>query len=266
MTRRALLLATVFSRHHAMVRLPGGAFRMGSDENSLLQQFPNAGPGLKAMLRTETPACDVFIPPFWIDRYEVTNAQFRSFVLSRAGWRKERIGGNYLRHWSGDEFPPEQANHPVTFVTWEAATVYAEWARKRLPTEAEWEFAARGGRQAKYPWGNQEPDPRVANYRDSGIHAPVRAGSYPPNPYGIFDLAGNVWEFCLDPWKASYSPGPRRQSEFDVRTMRSAAADRRVIRGGSFDGGAFNMRVTARDSHPVNNPVGYVGFRCARSA
>ena len=120
-----------------MVRLPGGTFRMGSDEPSLLRQFPNAGPGLKAMLLTETPQTEVTIAPFWMDRCEVTNAQFQSFVRSRSEWRKDRRGGNYLRHWSGDRFPSGQADFPVTFVSWQAAMAYAEWAHKRLPTEVE---------------------------------------------------------------------------------------------------------------------------------
>src|SRR5437763_9319834 len=110
MTRRTLLLGAFASRHRAMVRLPGGAFRMGADEVSLLRQFPNAGPGLKAMLLAETPPADVTIPPFWLDRYEVTNAHFQSFIKSKPIWRKDRVGGHYLRQWSGDHFPSGQAD------------------------------------------------------------------------------------------------------------------------------------------------------------
>ncbi len=267
MTRRGFVLAALFSRHRGMVRLPGGTFRMGSDEDALLRQFPNAGPGLKSMLLAETPASDATIAPFWLDCYEVTNAQFQRFTLKKAAWQKNRLGGNYLQHWNGNEFPAGQANFPVTFVTWEAALAFAEWSGKRLPTEAEWEFAARGGRNnARYPWGDQDPDPGLANYAESRVHAPVKVGSYPRNPYGLFDLAGNVWEFCLDDWRERYAGGVRRESELDRRGMRDVKAERRVIRGGSFDGGAFNMRVTARDSHAANNPVGHVGFRCALSA
>ena len=81
----------------------------------------------------------------------------------------------------------------------------------------------------------------------------------------MFDLAGNVWELCLDEWQSRYPSGARLQSGSDLRRMLEAPAERRVIRGGSFDGGAFNMRVTARDSHRAGNPVSHVGFRCARS-
>ncbi len=267
MTRRGLILAALSSNHRGMVRLPGGTFRMGSDEKLLFQQFPDAGPGLKAMLLAETPAHEVTIPPFWIDRHEVTNAQFQRFIRARPEWAKEQVGGNYLRNWTGNRFPAEQANFPVVFVSWQAAVVYAEWAGKRLPMEAEWEFAARGGRDTpRYPWGEQGPVPRLANYGESGTRGPVRVGSYPPNPYGLFDLAGNVWEFCLDEWQSPYPFGEQRHSDLDLRRMRDAKAERRVIRGGSFEGSAFNMRVTARDSHRADNPVGHIGFRCAQPA
>lgn len=248
-----------------MVRLRGGAFRMGSDEKPLLEQFPTAGAGLKAMLRAETPAMDITLSPYWIDRYEITNAQFHRFTQARPEWRQDRVGGNYLHHWSGGEPLAGRKDFPVIFVTWNAAMAYAKWAGKRLPTEAEWEFAAKGGRDTRYPWGNQDPRPDLVNYRESGAHAPVRVGSYPPNPYGLCDLSGNVWEFCLDPWQP-YAGGKRPQTPADVRRMQAGAAERRVIRGGSYDGGAFNLRVTARDSHPANNPVAFVGFRCACSA
>jgi len=218
------------------------------------------------MLLAETPVHEVSIPPFWIDRCEVTNAEFQQFVRARPEWKKERVTGDYLLTWTGDQFPAGEADFPVVYVGWEAAAAYTEWAGKRLPTEAEWEFAARGGRdRAKYPWGDREPEPRLANYAEARKRAPVRVGSYPPNPYGLFDLGGNVWEFCLDQWRATYTAGPRVQSEAGVRRMRHARAERRVIRGGSFGGGAFNMRVTSRDSHRSDNPVGHVGFRCALS-
>jgi formylglycine-generating enzyme len=264
-SRRTLVLAAFATEHHRMAQLPGGTFLMGSGTDALLRQFSIAGNGLKSMLLTETPAHQVTIPPFQIDRFAVTNADFYRFTRSRPEWRKSRVGTDYLRHWSQDQFPYGFGRLPVVFVSWGAAVAYADWAEKRLPTEAEFEFAARGGlADSKYPWGNEEPMPKRANYRLSGIHGPVPVGSYPPNPYGVFDLVGNVWQFCLDEW-VLYSADPRWESKDDLRRMRMAKAGRRVIRGGSFDGDAFNMRVTARDSHEVDHPVAYVGFRCAKS-
>jgi formylglycine-generating enzyme len=266
-TRRELIFEAFAFWSGGMVRLPGGAFHMGSDRDQLLARFPSAGPGLRSMLLTATPRHQVILRPFWIDRYEVTQAQFRKFVRARPEWGKGRLGGNYLMNWSRDRPPSGQEDLPVVFVTWAAAAAYAEWAGKRLPTEAEWEFAARGGREGvEYPWGNQAPEPRLANYAESAAHAPVRVGAHPANPYGLFDLAGNVWEFCLDEWHDRYPAGPVTQSETDLRRMRVANVERRVIRGGSFAGGAFNMRVSSRDSHRTGDPVAHVGFRCARTA
>lgn len=232
-----------------MVRLPGGRFQMGADWEQLLARFPDAGAGLRSMMRAETPRREVTIEPFWMDRCEVTNLEFQRFVDAMPQWRKQRVGGDYLRDWNGGRCPAGRSHFPVAFITWNAAAAYAEWAGKRLPHEAEWEFAARGGQDnAVYPWGSEEPSPRLANYGASGHGAPVRVGSYPANPYGLFDLAGNVWEFCVDEWR------------------NPAGAGRRVIRGGSFAASPFNLRITARDSHQVDHPVAHVGFRCAASA
>src|SRR5262245_35055310 len=99
MTRRRLMLAAFAFRRKDMARLPGGTFPMGSERDELLAQFPAAGDGMRSMLMTETPRHEVTIPSFWIDRHEVTNAQFRHFVIARPEWRKERSGGKYLQSW-----------------------------------------------------------------------------------------------------------------------------------------------------------------------
>ncbi len=261
-----MLLAALAHADTGMTLLPGGTFRMGLDRDSLDEEFPAASPGLRSMLVAETPAHQVSIATFWMDRFAVTNAEFQKFTRSRPEWRKGRVGGDYLRHWQGDNFPASLRRLPVVFVSWYAAVAYADWAGKRLPTEAEWEFAARGGlRNPRYPWGDEEPAPSRANYRASGVRGPVAVGTYPPNPYGLFELVGNVWQFCLDPW-LPYSSAPFRQTDEDLRRMRLATAERRSIRGGSFDAVPFNLRVTARDSHGADHPVAHVGFRCATGA
>jgi formylglycine-generating enzyme len=154
-------------------------------------------------------------------------------------------------------------------VSWYAAVAFCQYAGKRLPTEAEWEFAARGGlREQTFPWGDAPVDKTRANYAGSGINGTTPVGSYPANGYGLFDMAGNVWEFMADEW-GPYSDRPRTnpvaggdlfldQSFYDVTT-------RRVIRGGSFGGAPLNLRVTYRDSHPPDGAREFVGFRCAAS-
>ena len=238
---------------------------MGSDVPDLNRQFPSASEGLRSMLMTETPAHQATITAFRLDRFAVTNAEFKQFTDAHADWRKERIGGDYLHHWDGNGFAERYRQLPVVFITWHAARAYAASLGKRLPTEAEWEFAARGGlHNPKYPWGDEEPSPVRANYRASGIGAPVPVGSYHANPYGLFDLVGNVWQFCMDAW-GPYQADPLRQSKEDLLRMAQVKAERRSIRGGSFDADPLNLRVTARDSHRIDHPVAHVGFRCARS-
>ena len=219
------------------------------------------------MLLAETPQHSVTLRPFRMDRCEVTNRQYQTFVQARPMWRKGEVPGDYLRHWNGNRCPKHMLDLPVVYITWHAAVAYCAWAGKRLPTEAEWEFAARGGAKLKkYPWGDEDPTPRHARFGQADDAGPARVGAYPPNVYGLHDLAGNVWEFCLDAWQDRYASSPSVQTDEDLRRMRQASAERRVIRGGSFAGSAMNLRVTARDSHRADNPVAHVGFRCAGNA
>ena len=131
-----------------MVFIPAGGFTMGTND-----QDP------KAWVE-EGPTHTVYVDAFYIDTHEVTNANFQTFILAYPHWQKGNIPdalhqGNYLAEWNGNNFPIWKAKHPVTNVTWHAAMAYAQWAGKRLPTEAEWEKAARGGlTDQKYPWGN----------------------------------------------------------------------------------------------------------------
>ena len=128
--------ATAMPTPEGMVLIPAGQFQMGSD---------NA-----AADDDEQPVHTVYLDAFYMDVYEVTNAQFKTFVDANPPWQKDRIDArfhdaDYLRDWDGNDYPSGKADHPVTFVSWYAAMAYAQWAGKRLPTEAEWEYAARGG-------------------------------------------------------------------------------------------------------------------------
>jgi formylglycine-generating enzyme required for sulfatase activity len=217
----------------AMVRLAGGTFTMGTDVARVEELMAQFNSKRRELFLAELPAHEVTVRPFSIDRTEVTNADF------------------YRGH--PNSFPATESDLPVTQITWAAATAHCESIGKRLPTEAEWEFAAGGGRAVEFPWGNQMPSASTANWLGAAIGKPTRVGSYPPNAAGLFDMAGNVWEFVQDDWTSDYSVGATR------------SVDRKVIRGGSFGGSPVNLRVRYRDSHPANGPGPHVGFRCARS-
>src|SRR5689334_12685742 len=264
-----------FAKDKSMVRIPAATFQMGTDA-SQISQIAEAFNIAKHpdLVQAETPEHTVTINSFYLDKYEVTNLHFQKFIRARPEWSaaqipKQRHNGNYLADWHGDNFPEGRANHPVVNVSWYAAVAFCQYMGKRLPTEAEWEYAARGGLQNKtFPWGDEPPDNTRANYAGSNMKSTTPVGSYPANGYGLFDMAGNVWEFMADEW-APYSPAAQinpvaggnlflDKSFLDVTT-------RRVIRGGSWGGAPLNLRVTYRDSHPPDGARDFVGFRCAAS-
>ena len=156
----------------------------------------------------EQPVHTVSIDAFFMDRYEVTNLEYKKFVLTNPRWGKDRIdkrfhNGSYLAHWNGNDYPGGKAHHPVVYVSWYAAVAYSKWAGKRLPTEAEWECAARGRLSGKaYPWGDVINSTK-ANYGNSVGDTTV-VGKYSPNKYGLYDMVGNVWEWCLDEYNKDF--------------------------------------------------------------
>ncbi len=170
---------------------------------------------------------------FYIDKYEVTNAQYNKFVQA-TGHRKPY-------YWDDEYF--NQPNQPVVGVSWYDAEAYAKWEKKRLPSENEWEWAARGGLKDKqYPWGDQKPDSNRANCgRDLGKSSPV--GNYPANGYGLYDMAGNVWEWCQD-WY-------------------SLEQDSKVVRGGSWYSHTYSLGVANRNRLEPDGVDYFFGFRCA---
>ena len=244
-----------------MVLIPAGEFQMGSSDNDAEDD--------------EKPIHIVYVDAFYIDKYEVTNAQYREFIDANPQWQKDRIpkkyhDGDYLKHWNGNNYPPGKDNHPVVYVSWYAAMAYAEWSGKRLPTEAEWERAARGGWIGKkYAWGYSLKFSK-ANYGESvGDTTPV--GSYDANGYGLYDMAGNVWEWCLDKYEADfYSISPRRNplaggtvngilsNWIDVSSVR-------VLRGGSWVSNAKFVRVSDRTRFTPQITNNARGFRYVKS-
>lgn len=131
----------------------------------------------------------VWLPDFYLDVYPVSNAEYARFVTA--------TGREAPQHWKDGELSPDIANHPVVFVTWRDAAAYAEWAGKVLPTSQQWEKAARGARGTAYPWGDQ-PTPAKCNVRENGVGetTPVDRYQSGASPYGIYDMCGNVWEWC----------------------------------------------------------------------
>ena len=243
-----------------MALIPAGEFEMGSNDGEA----------------DERPVHTVYVDAFYMDVYEVTNLDFQRFLLANPQWQKDRLTldyRNYLKHWDGNHYPKGKANHPVVWVNWYAAMAYAEWAGKRLPTEAEWEKAARGRLAGKvYPWGNVITPVR-ANY-GSNVGDTTSVGSYAPNGYGLYDMAGNVWEWCLDEYDADFylvSP-PRNPLSGDpnVRWLLLnyilVKSDRsRVLRGGSWYNTAHLVRVAFRLRPTPSYTGNYIGFRCVRA-
>jgi formylglycine-generating enzyme required for sulfatase activity len=204
---------------------------------------------------------EVHLDPYYLARHPVTNRQFRRF-LEVTGYRPDDDeDGRFLAHWRGRVCPERLLDHPVVFVSWLDARAYCRWAGRRLPTEAEWEKAARGPDGRKYPWGRDEPTPAHAHFGDArGRTAPVHAHPAGASPHGIQDMAGNVAEWCEDvDDPAFYLDGPER----NPRNNAERTDVRRVVRGGSFMVGARSLRAFARTSHPKTYRLADVGFRCA---
>jgi len=258
------------------VRLAGGALRIGTDSSEIPSLMTRFGISDGRLFEAELPALDVRVAPFFLDRRPVTNERFFAFIAANPSWGASRIraplhNGHYLDNWKGGRFPEGHERYPVTFVSWYAATAYCAWRGERLPSETEWEFAARGGVPGEaFPWGTSMPDTSRANWYESGIGAPVEVGRYPPNGYGLYDMAGNVWNFLADRWAmgrdrltASAASPASAILSFDERALASEKG-RHVVRGGSYGAAAVNMRVRYRDSHPADGAVAFVGFRCAR--
>ncbi|MBI4306754.1 MAG: formylglycine-generating enzyme family protein [Chloroflexi bacterium] len=280
-----------------MVALDGGVFLMGTDDR---EGFAGDGEG---------PVRESRLDPFRIDPTAVTNEEFAVFVRD-TGYvtDAERYGWSFVFHlfapadlrpqvtaaaattpwwlqiwgacWKQPEGPgsdvKDRIDHPVVHVSWNDASMYARWARKRLATEAEWEYAARGGlEQKKFPWGDElTPDGKHMcnvwqgsfpnrNTKEDGYAGTAPVTAFEPNGFGLFNVSGNVWEWCADRFSVEYPKmaprtnpkGPKRGTE-------------RVIRGGSYlchRSYCNRYRVAARSRNTPDSSTGNLGFRCARS-
>ena len=250
----------------APVLVKGGTFYMGTDANDLNDIAASIGLSSTQPLLPEVPAHRVTIDDFHMDRISVTNRAFAEFVVANPDWSKPAVterSNRYLEHWTDNRPPDDRLDHPVTFITWHSAVAYCEWRSKRLPTEAEYEWASQDGTSnARYPWGDDLPSGDVVNWGGNGIDTTVPVASYDPNARGLYDMSGNVWHFTADPWLGSYASAFTRE---DAEEAASNPNQRRVVRGGSFGANAANLRVRYRDSHRPFDAREMVGFRCARS-
>jgi len=225
----------------SMVLVPAGEFLMGSDEGA---------DHLK-------PAHKVYLSPFYIDKFEVTNEQFDQFVKQSRYRPEAKVSWErYAR--------PGMERHPVRGVTWKDATEYAKWAGKRLPTEAEWEKAARGTLGQRYPWGNDYD--RAKFHGNAELDAgPAPVGSYPEgrSPYGCEDMAGNVWEWCAD-WHAAdyYAKSPKENPTGPSSWGRKKE---KVIRGGAWDRQSIeHIKCYERAQFNPSASMETIGFRCVK--
>jgi formylglycine-generating enzyme required for sulfatase activity len=219
-----------------LVWIPGGEFTMGS----------NSGDD------DEKPLHKVKVKGYWLGLYEVTNKQYAQFLAEC----------NEREPWYWNEKGYNDPKQPVVGMTWEEVFAYCEWAGLRLPTEAEWEYAAAGGKQLEYPTATGAISHDLANFRGVGgkdrWEGPAPVGSFPSNPFGLFDVAGNAWEYTSTIYKPYPYTNDRENLVEDNREMM-------VLRGGSWGFSERYCRTTARRRFASHLTYDFAGFRVAKS-
>lgn len=265
---------TIGSDGMELVFIPGGEFTMGwLGIDATIENGP--GPTADFMI------FPIFVGDFWIDKFEITNKQYKLCV--EAGGCQP-FHQNNLTPYGLDYFTdPIYDNYPVVNVSWYMARDYCQWAGRRLLTEAEWERAARGDDGRKYPWGDQLYAENLANICDKdcpiskrgdignpnfndGYPGPAPVGSYPDgaSPYGVMDMAGNVWEWtssAADPYP--YDPEDGRESQYDIQD--GSKWPERILRGGPWNGGYAYIRSSLRYRAVAIYWNNNMGIRCAQS-
>jgi formylglycine-generating enzyme required for sulfatase activity len=282
-----------------MAAITSGSFSMGAEDPDA---FPDDGEG---------PVRTVQVRPFYIDTACVTNARFAAFVNATSYITEaERFGWSYVFHlmvgpearndiiegivpqapwwlavhgatWRAPEGTgstvSDRQDHPVVHVSWNDATAYCAWAGKRLPTEAEWEIAARGGlERSRFPWGDEltpggkhrcniwQGEFPIVNTGDDGYMGTAPVTTFAPNGYGLYNTSGNVWEWCADWWSTTWHVAARPETRSNPQGPTSGTD--RVTRGGSYLCHASycnRYRVAARTHNTPDSSTGNIGFRCA---
>lgn len=244
-----------------MVRIPAGPFTMGSDKKTDKNAY-----------LVEAPQRSVYLDAYDIDKYEVTTVQYLKFVLATN--RPPQVDWKF----DGGNFQDTMVSHPIMHMTWYEADEYCKWAGKRLPTEAEWEKAARGEADTRiYPWGNEMAGLSRANFGRTGLSGPVRDRPerlllYPPiisvfkydnsvSAYGLFQMAGNVAEWVSD-WydKDYYKTAP------DKNPKGPDKGSQKAFRGGGWIDSTPSVRVSQRNGTDPKTSMNWMGVRCARDA
>jgi len=224
-----------------MVFVPAGEFTMGSD------------------VLDEQPEHTIYLDAYWVDKYEVTNRLYRRCYDVKGCQAPLSIKANqdsaYFENTAFDQYP-------VNHITWELADQYCRWAGKRLPTEAEWEKAARGVDGRMFPWGN-EWDPSRVNSLFNNLYATLPVGSFPDgaSPYGAYEMAGNVWEWVADWYAEDYYSSSSVENPTGPESGKT-----RIVRGGGYGVYDAAMRTSIRRELLGITEAKYIGFRCAVSA
>jgi formylglycine-generating enzyme required for sulfatase activity len=255
-----------------MILIPAGEFEMGQDADlglSICQELYEPYGDNDCNINTyedEEPVHIVWLDDYYIDKYEITTADYQVCVEAEVCYLPKKTRSKYREDYYGN---PEFANYPVIFVSWFDAQTYCDWRGARLPTEAEWEKAARGTDGRIYPWGNSF-DGELGNFYDRGYEyddgytdtAPV--GTYPEgaSPYDVMDLAGNVWEWVADWYGYRYfSSSPKENPQGP------ATGSERVLKGGSwYKEGNYDVSTSDRMGWFPDYKYDYIGFRCSSSS
>lgn len=229
-----------------LVCVPAGEFLIGASDMDVNSQS------------NEKPQHKVVLSAYWIDQTEVTNSQYQRCVQAgKCNNPFESSSNNQPAYFGNSQF----ANYPVIHITWEYAKAYCAWAGRRMPSEAEWEKAARGPSGAIYPWGNLAPNESLANYYQGKIKDTSPVGAFPKgaSPYGALDMAGNVMEWMADWYSETYY-----QSSPLSNPIGPSSGQYRAVRGGALNYGPEFVRVSSRLYYLPIARLGYVGFRCVR--